>query len=209
MSLLVLEKYGLSLELLANLSFTSELGIPLKKNLHYFNKEALLEEVGKALEWYGKLECLRDLALDYRIKSMQSARAKYERYYPDAQTRKVFNDLLGCRALCDGYDEVLELAAQSSFRMADMSSGKADDDGYRGVHLYYQLNSMSYPIEIQFNSFYDRQINNWLHKYLYKKHTNADIGLKLRKLCESAKIKTETEFKEALDDVLSDCQGCR
>ena len=33
---------------------------------------------------------------------------KYNRYYPDHQTRKVFNDILGFRAFCDSYDQILE-----------------------------------------------------------------------------------------------------
>ena len=55
---------------------------------------------------------------------------KYERYYPDHQTRKVFNDILGLRAFCDSYDQILE-GKSSQFRIADMSNGKAVDDGYR------------------------------------------------------------------------------
>ena len=38
-----------------------------------------------------------------------------------------------------------------------------------GVHLYFQMDNDHYPIEIQFNTLYDRQLNNWLHDYLYKK----------------------------------------
>lgn len=41
----ILKKDGLSLELLGDLSYQSGLGIRLKKNLHYFNKEALFEEL--------------------------------------------------------------------------------------------------------------------------------------------------------------------
>ncbi len=33
-----------------------------------------------------------------------------------------------------------------------MSNGKAADDGYRGVHAYYQKSGKHYPIEIQFNT---------------------------------------------------------
>ena len=43
-----------------------------------------------------------------------------------------------------------------------MSNGKAVDDGYRGVHVYYQKSGQHYPIEIQFNTLFDRQLNNWL-----------------------------------------------
>lgn len=68
------------------------------------------------------------LALDYRIKSVQSAVMKYERYYPNHQARKVFDDMLGFRSLCDNYNDVLELSKIPELRIADMSQGKANDD---------------------------------------------------------------------------------
>ena len=40
---------------------------------------------------------LYNIATDYRVKSIQLAFFKYNRYYPDHQTRKVFDDLLGFR----------------------------------------------------------------------------------------------------------------
>lgn len=76
---------------------------------------------------------------------MDSILLKYERYYSDHQTRKVFNDILGFRAFCDGYDQVLE--ATSQFRIADMTKGKHEKHlvelkrelnnivGYKGVQL--------------------------------------------------------------------------
>lgn len=87
-----------------------------------------------------------------------------------------------------------------------MSQGKAKDDGYRGIHIYYQLDNFHYPIEIQYNTYYDRQINNWLHKYIYKKNYENNIGCVLRQEYENAKIRTENEFKEALNLVLSNCK---
>ena len=199
----ILQRDGLTIELLARLSYQSVLGINLKKNLHYFDKEALISEIKKVNEWYDEYEELHELALDYRIKSVQSAVLKYNRYYPDHQTRKVFDDLLGFRSLCDNYDDVLELRAIPEFRIADMTKGKAKDDGYRGVHVYYQLDGNHYPIEIQYNTYYDRQFNNWLHKYVYKKNYENEVGLQLRNLYERAKIQTERDFKEAMNDVLS------
>ena len=169
----ILQRDGLTIELLARLSYQSVLGINLKKNLHYFDKDALFAEINKVNEWYDEFEELHELALDYRIKSVQSAVLKYNRYYPDHQTRKVFDDLLGFRSLCDNYDDVLELRAIPEFRIADMTKGKAKDDGYRGVHVYYQLDGNHYPIEIQYNTYYDRQFNNWLHKYIYKKNVTV------------------------------------
>ncbi len=201
----ILQRDGLTIELLGELSYKSKLGINLKKNLHYFDKEALFEELIKVNEWYDEAESLHDLALDYRIKSVQSAILKYNRYYPDHQARKVFDDLLGFRSLCDNYDDIFDLKTFPELRVADMSNGKANDDGYRGVHVYYQLDGSHYPIEIQYNTYYDRQFNNWLHKYIYKKSFNNEVGLQLRKMYESAKILTEQDFKEALKHVLSDC----
>ena len=199
----ILQRDGLTVELLTKLSYKSELGINLKKNLHYFDKQHLFDEIAKATEWYDEFEELYELSLDYRIKSLQSAFLKYERYYPDHQTRKVFDDLLGFRSLCDNYDDVLDLRNINEFRIADMSNGKANDDGYRGIHVYFQLSGSHYPIEIQYNTYYDRQFNNWLHKHIYKKGYSNDIGLRLRKMYENAKIQTEKDFKEVLKSVLS------
>lgn len=169
----LLKMNGLSSEILDALSFESRLGIPLKKNLHYFDKNLLIAELIEMTDWLDEQEILSDIALNYRVKSLDSILLKYERCYPDHQVRKVFNDILGFRAFCDSYDQLFE-EASSQFRIADMTQGKAIDDGYRGVHVYYQKSGRHYPIEIQFNTLFDRQLNNWLHDYLYKK--NYPIG---------------------------------
>lgn len=152
----ILKRDGLSLVLLKKLSYRSDLGIRLKKNLHYFDKNLLFDELIQVNKWYDTCEYLHNITIDYRIKSIQSAMLKYDRYYPDHQTAKVFNDILGFRTLCDNYEDVLKLQACENIRVADMSSGKAANDGYRGVHIYFQLSSFHYPIEIQYNTYYDR-----------------------------------------------------
>lgn len=201
----ILELNGLSVEILRELSYESKLGMSIKKNLHYFDKDSLLKELFDMAEWYDEQIVLEDVALDYRIKSMESIMSKYDRYYPNAQVRKVFNDILGFRAFCDSYSSVLNLN-KDNFRIADMSNGKSHDDGYRGVHVYFQKNSRCYPIEIQFNTLYDRQINNWLHDYLYKKAYPNEVGRKLRRLYEIGKIRSEKEFEEELENVLLSCK---
>ena len=142
----LLKMNGLSVKILDMLSFESHLEIPLKKNLHYFDKESLIEELIAMTEWLDEQELLSEIALDYRIKSLDSILMKYERYYPDHQTRKVFNDILGFRAFCDSYEQILE-EKSPQFRIADMTKGKSVDDGYRGVHVYYQKSGKHYPIE--------------------------------------------------------------
>ena len=202
----LLKMNGLSLDILDALSFESHLGIPLKKNLHYFDKTLLIQELFEMTEWLDAQELLSEIAIDYRVKSMDSILLKYDRYYPDHQTRKVFNDILGFRAFCDNYDDVRSFESEQ-FRVADMSMGKANDDGYRGVHVYYQKSGKHYPIEIQFNTLYDRQLNNWLHDYLYKKEYSNLVGKTMREKYESGLIKNDVEFKEVFENVLSCCKG--
>ena len=196
-----LEENGLSESILHELSFKSSIGISLKKNLHYFPKEQLMQELFDMTDWYDCHPLLFDIPLDYRIKSQESIENKYSRYYPDSQVRKVFNDILGFRAFCDTYYDVIHLN-DDKFKIVDMSSGKANDDGYRGVHLYYQIDNSYYPIEIQYNTLYDRQLNNWLHIYVYKQNYSNEIGKTLRFYYENGSIKNENDFKEVLDDVL-------
>ena len=198
----LLKMNGLSVDTLDALSFESHLGIPLRKDLHYFNKDALIDELTKLTEWLDEQEILLDIALDYRVKSVDSILLKYNRYYPDHQTRKVFNDILGFRAFCDSYEPILE-GESAQFRIADMTKGKAEDDGYRGVHVYYQKSGRHYPIEIQFNTLIDRQLNNWLHDYLYKKDYPVETGKIMREKYENGLIRNEYEFKEVLNNVLS------
>ena len=198
----LLKMNGLSVDTLDALSFESHLGIPLRKDLHYFNKDALIDELTKLTEWLDEQEILLDIALDYRVKSVDSILLKYNRYYPDHQTRKVFNDILGFRAFCDSYEPILE-GESAQFRIADITKGKAEDDGYRGVHVYYQKSGRHYPIEIQFNTLFDRQLNNWLHDYLYKKDYPVETGKIMREKYENGLIRNEYEFKEVLNNVLS------
>lgn len=200
----ILKRDGLSLELLSSLSYISELGISLKKNLHYFKRDELLDELNSARKWYTSLGVLVDLPVDYRIKSAQSISLKYDRYYPDHQVRKVFNDLLGFRSMVDSYEDILEVD-EACLKVVDMSQGKSVDDGYRGVHVYFTRKPGYYPVEIQYNTYYDRQINNWLHKYVYKRFDNPDIGLELRLAYERGCIHSEGDFVRRLDDVLSGC----
>lgn len=198
----LLETNGLSIEILSRLSYKSTLGKSLKNNLNAFDRDALLQDSFSAVSWFDEREELGDVALDYRIKSRESILSKYERYYPDRPVTKVFNDLLGFRTLCASYDEVLELAAPK-IKVVDMSFGKARDDGYRGVHVYYKEDNFHYPIEIQFNTFLDRQLNDWLHDYVYKKSYPATVGQELRRMYEQGQFTNLNAFEEALKYVLS------
>lgn len=68
----LLKMNGLSVEILDTLSFESHLGIPLKNNLHYFDKDLLIAELVAMTEWLDEQEILSGIALDYRVKSLDS-----------------------------------------------------------------------------------------------------------------------------------------
>ena len=202
----LLELHGLSIEILNELSFESHLPFSLRDDLGKVDKDALLNELKTYSNWLNEQELLSNVSIDYRIKSFESIETKYERYYPNREIRKVFNDILGLRDLCDDYQEILS-AQDKRVRIVDLSRGKQDDDGYRGVHLTYRRGIQYYPIELQFNTFYDRQLNNYLHDYVYKKEYPKGIGGVLRELYEKGEIRTLDEFKEVLEDVLHSGEG--
>lgn len=196
---------GLTVSALQELSYKTNLGRSLHGRLRQYDKEKLLNEIYTAADFL-EIEAQKySFAIDYRIKSRESIASKYERHEQNEEVGKVFNDLLGFRILCDSYDFVLD-SVPENFRVVNMSKGKAHDDGYRGVHVYYQLDNLHYPVEIQFNTYYDRQLNDWLHDYIYKYNYPNIIGQTLRKSYENGQIKNKQEF-EVIFDGLRDSQG--
>lgn len=188
--------------ILQELSYESKIGVSFKRTLSHFDKEKVINEIIDIKKWYFSLDVIDDLPLDSRIKSVSSSKLKYERYYPSVNFNRVFNDILGFRVICKSYDEVMELKAEDKMRIVDMSNGKTHDDGYRGIHVYYQQDNYHYPIEIQFNTFYDRQFNDWLHDRFYKRGIDDYVGQELRKQYENDKIKSAEELEEVLENVL-------
>lgn len=198
-----LKRDGLSVELLESLSYKSDLKISLRRNLKDFDYDELMDDIFAAQAWLLEKASQTHFALDYRVKSIQSIVKKYHTHDQNNGMSNVFNDLLGFRSLCDSYEEIAAMKAAEHFRVVDMSCGKKNDDGYRGIHVYFKLSNNHYPIEIQYNTYFDRQLNNWLHKYVYKRQTSLDIGQVLRNHYENGSIRTEEEFVEVFNDVLS------
>lgn len=201
----ILEKVGLSIEILDSLSYKTNLAVSMKRTLRHFNKQDVLQDIRNAREWYNTQAIIYKLPIDLRIKSIGSAELKFNRY-PDSTFSRVFNDILGFRSICSNYEEVISLETEEKIRIVDMSKGKKNDDGYRGVHVYYQKDNFHYPIEIQFNTYYDRQFNDWMHDLFYKRGYDDAIGRYLRKSYEDGKIRTVEEFKEVLANVLSNSE---
>ena len=49
-----------------------------------------------------------------------------------------------------------------------------------GLGIRLKRNLHYFNREIQYNTFYDRQLNNWLHKYVYKRNCENHVGSLLR-----------------------------
>lgn len=94
-----LEKNGLSLDNLYQLSYKSSLGKSLVNSLRKFDKTALFQELREIVAFYQESDILDDVDLDYRIKSIDSCERKYIKFYPEMRLEKVFNDILGFRML--------------------------------------------------------------------------------------------------------------
>lgn len=199
------ELYGISEELLGKLSYESKLGKSLKNTLRKFDKQEIINELLDIKEFYESSELLKSVQFSYRVKSVQSCILKYNKYYPNTEVNKCYNDILGIRIIVSDYDEIL-INNMDVFRVADMRNGKVNDDGYRGVHLYYQKSNRHYPIEIQVNSKDDRKFNDWLHIHLYKHTKNNEIGILLREKYDNNEIKSEEDFKGVLRNVLFGCK---
>lgn len=192
--------------LLGNVSYRSNLGKNLKNTLRKFDKEELFSELDVMISYFTEVATEERIPQDNRIKSIQSCEIKYQRYYPTGQVEKVFNDVLGLRVVIDDYKVFDNLVLPENTRIADMRNGKSHDDGYRGIHVYYQKDHFYYPIEVQFVTSRDRQFNEWLHIYVYKYVADSSIGCRLREKYETGLITNEDEFRKEMEDVLSDSE---
>lgn len=165
-------------------SYKTTLGKSLRSPISRFNLEELIDDINL----YRRKLKLLEISYNYRIKSIHSARLKVQRYSSSKDVRSIFNDILGIRIIVDSYDKI---AIPEYYRIVDMRDGK--QDGYKGMHLYYQIDNEHYPIEIQLNTKKDRMFSDWTHKYLYKKVDNHICKI-LRDKFDNGDIKSEEDF---------------
>ena len=106
------------------------------------------------------------------------------------------NDVLGFRLRFDEYPNDFP----DYFRVVDLRNGKQIDDGYRAIHLYYQRDSLAYPIEVQLWCGKDYHFNLWSHQYVYK-YKSPEIGKKLYQEYTANILKTEQDFQKRLQEL--------
>jgi len=190
-------------ETLDLLSYHSSLGQSLKQiSLRQTPLEAILEDIAKYRSSY--IDALvQENLIGSRFKSEDSILRKYQRtLLTGGGFKQCFNDILGFRLRFETYPEKYP----DHFRIADLRNGKQTDDGYRAVHLYYQRDNMSYPIEVQLWCGKDYLFNLWSHKYIYK-YKSPETGRKLYQAFSEGNIQTEQEFLIQLSRLGGDLNG--
>lgn len=158
------------------------------------NKLSVTPEIIKTVKAdafaYGKA-LLADTEIErfmYRVKSDDSIETKVRRH-PDLRFQSVFNDILGFRIHADDYP----VSIPEYYRVADLRNGKANDDGYRGLHLYYRKSNYHYTIEVQLWCGRDYDFNTWMHECTYK-YASAEMTRELRRLYDNGKITSYDDF---------------
>lgn len=63
----ILEKIGLSVEILESLSYRTDLKTSMKRTLRHFDKEEVIKDVRHARQWYNMQDILYKLPVDLRI----------------------------------------------------------------------------------------------------------------------------------------------
>ena len=185
------------------LSYRSTLGKSLKQiSLSATLISVILNDIAKYRAGYIDTLVQENL-IGSRFKSEDSIMRKYEKTIANhGGLKQCFNDVLGFRLRFDEYPS----SYPDYFRVVDLRNGKQVDDGYRAIHLYYQRDSLAYPIEVQLWCGKDYYFNLWSHQYVYK-YKSPEIGQKLYQEYTAGVIKTEQKFLMRLQELEVDTNG--
>ena len=185
------------------LSYRSTLGQSLKQiSLRSTPIEKILDDIAKYRASYIDTLVQENL-IGSRFKSEDSIMRKYEKTLANqGGFKQCFNDVLGFRLRFDEYPE----SYPEYFRVVDLRGDKLIDDGYRAIHLYYQRDSLAYPIEVQLWCGKDYYFNLWSHQYVYK-YKSPKIGQTLYQEYASGKIQNKQDFLARLQELEVDENG--
>lgn len=111
-----------------------------------------------------------------RFKTFESFEKKWEKNSREGQEKKFYkacNDILGYRFIVDCESEVLvniinQIKLNDVTKIDFYSNVKTNDDGYRGIHLYFWYNRRSFPLEVQIWTVKDSLLHFYTHETIYK-----------------------------------------
>ena len=192
-------------DVLSRISYTSKFTQSLKTiSLRKTPLEEILKDVEQYRSMYAREIVLQENIIGSRFKSTDSIMRKYEKTLrTGGGFKQCFNDVLGFRLHFSEYPTEFP----DYFRVVDLRNGKQIDDGYRAIHLYYQRDSHSYPIEVQLWCGEDYNFNIWSHKLVYQ-YMEPTWGKLLYEQYKQGEILTEESFKNKLFELKgSDING--
>ena len=178
------------------LSYRSSLGQSLKQiSLRKTPLHLILQDIERYRESYIDT-LIQENLIGSRFKSEDSIMRKYEKTLrTGGGFKQCFNDVLGFRLKFEDYPETFP----EFYRVVDLRNGKKTDDGYRAIHLYYQRDSWSYPIEIQLWCGRDYRFNTWSHQYIYK-YCSPEVGRRLYAAYLAGEITSEEDFRHSIEN---------
>lgn len=135
----------------------------------------------------------------FRFKSDYAIRQRYERGVRNGWDYcKTFSDVLSFRLKLREYPKVLPTYFKvDDCRMGGYVPEGYSDNGYRGMHLFFQLSPQHYPIEIQMWSAGDWNFNLWCQtKGVF--FMDPKIGRTLREMYQAGKVHDFDQFKKEL-----------
>ena len=185
-------------DILQKISYTSRFTQSLKTiSLRKTSLQDILEDIDQYRALYAKEIVYQENIIGSRFKSTDSILRKYEKTLKTGGGfKQCFNDVLGFRLHFSQYPAVYP----EYFRVVDLRNGKQIDDGYRAIHLYYQRDSHSYPIEVQLWCGDDYAFNIWSHKHIYK-YLEPELGRYLYLRYKEGAIVSEEDFIRELRNV--------
>ena len=178
------------------LSYRSSLGQSLKQiSLRKTPLHLILQDIERYRESYIDT-LIQENLIGSRFKSEDSIMRKYEKTLrTGGGFKQCFNDVLGFRLKFEDYPETFP----EFYRVVDLRNGKKTDDGYRAIHLYYQRDSWSYPIEIQLWCGSHYLFNTWSHQYIYK-YCSPEVGRRLYAAYLAGEITSEEDFRHSIEN---------
>jgi hypothetical protein len=145
----------------------------LLMTIEYCNK---LEDIMRSYDWCD---------FTYRYKDDYSVERKWNNRNITKPLHKTINDILGMRFILKTNEkELLTIVEQFqttypsneiNSRVVDMTDGKSENDGYKGIHVYIRKNNYVFPIEVQFWSRADALINDYLRENIYTKFDDPEV----------------------------------
>lgn len=125
---------------------------------------------------YLKSNLSEDIKFTYRFKTEESFKMKWKKYLIFGKKfYKACNDLLGVRFIVKCNERELKEKLKIFYNDENCkiinfyeNNKKTNDDGYRGIHIYFRYNKNSFPIEFQFWTRKDAILHFYTHEVIYK-----------------------------------------